>query len=116
MINPTVSTANINFDFDGMCDVAVQVVPDGLDASLTSSGTVITVTVSEKADSDWDIYSLQLLSTRMGRSWPMVSTTVFYGLEIQGFQVCNVRYVIVCLFLSTVKAILNYFQVNRPFH
>ena len=88
VINPTVNTANINFDFDGMCNVAVQVVPDGLDASLTSSGTVITVTVSERPDSDWNIYSLQLLSTRLGRSWPTVSTTVFYGLEIQGFQVC----------------------------
>ena len=91
VINTTVNTADISFNFDGMCDVTVQVIPNGLDASLTSSGTVITVTVSERTDSDWNIYSLQLLPTRRGRSWPTVSTTVFYGLEIQGFQVCNFR-------------------------
>ena len=67
--------------------MAVAVVPDGLDASLSSSGTVITVSVSERADSVWNIYSIDLLPTRLGRSWSTVSATVFYGLEIQGLQV-----------------------------
>lgn len=87
VINTTITTADIKFNFDGLCNVAVQVVPDGLAATLTSSGTVITVTVSERVDSDWNIYSVELLPTRLGRSWPTVSATVFYGLAIQGFQV-----------------------------
>ena len=87
IINPAIPSATISFNFDGMCNVAVEANPDRIDTSISVSGTVITVTVSGNAATTWGVYSANLISTNHGRSWPTVSATVFYGLEIQGLQV-----------------------------
>ena len=86
-INETSTSADILFDFDGMCDVTLSANPSSLDISHAISGTSLTVTVSESATTIFGTYAVTLSPFRLSRSFANVTANVYYGRVISGLQV-----------------------------